>query len=88
MEAVGFTRSRLSWLVVSEHWFLHAIAVLLGAGAAFLAIYPALTASGQALPVKIIAGILALIFAGGLLFCWFAARTVFKKPLLESLRHE
>ena len=73
---------------MSEHWFLHAIAVLLGAVAAFLAIYPALTASGQALPVKMIAGMLILIFVGGLLFCWFAARTVFKQPLLESLRHE
>ncbi|MFT5192247.1 MAG: putative ABC transport system permease protein [Verrucomicrobiales bacterium] len=88
MEAVGFTRPRLSWLVMSEHWFLHAIAVLLGALAAFLAIYPALTASGQALPVKMIGGMLVLIFIGGLLFCWLAARTVFKQPLLESLRHE
>lgn len=88
MEAVGFTRPRLTWLVVSEHWFLHATAVLLGAGAAFLAIYPALNASGQVMPLDTIGGLLLLIFSGGLVFCWMAASTVFRRPLLESLRHE
>ncbi len=88
MEAVGFTKKRLSWLVVSEHWFLHIIAVVLGAVAAFLAIYPALVASGQELPAKLIGTTLVLIFLGGLFFCWWAARTVFKQPLLDSLRHE
>ncbi|MDB2347111.1 ABC transporter permease, partial [Verrucomicrobiales bacterium] len=88
MEAVGFTKKRLSRLVVSEHWFLHIIAVALGAIAAFLAIYPALAASGQELPVKLITTTLVLIFIGGLFFCWWAARTVFRQPLLDSLRHE
>ena len=88
MEAVGFTKKRLSRLVVSEHWFLHIIAVALGAIAAFLAIYPALAASGQELPVKLIITTLVLIFIGGLFFCWWAARTVFRQPLLDSLRHE
>ena len=88
MEAVGYTRSRLSWLVMSEHCFLHGTSVLLGAAAACVAVYPALTVMGQALPVRLIGLLLALIFAGGLFFCWWAARTVFRQRLLESLRHE
>lgn len=88
MQAVGFTKPRLAWLVVSEHWFLHALAVFFGTVAALLAVYPALTASGQEVPVGSMAGILSAIFVGGLFFCWWAARAVFKHPLLESLRHE
>lgn len=88
MEAVGFKRSRLSWLIVSEHWFLHVIAVALGALAAFLAIYPALTASGQQLPWIMLGVMLGLIVVGGMVFCWLASRTIFKQALLESLRHE
>ena len=73
---------------MSEHWFLRVIAVALDGLAAILAVYPALANSGQELPTKPIGITLALIFLGGLFFCWWAARTVFKQPLLDSLRHE
>ena len=33
-------------------------------------------------------GLIVAIFAGGLLFCFLAARTIMKRPLLESLRTE
>lgn len=88
MQAVGFTRRRLSWLVVSEHWFLHVMGVFLGTVASLLAVFPALQASGQAVPLGAMGTLLLLIFLGGLLFCWWAARTVFREPLLDSLRHE
>ena len=88
MEALGFDRKRVSWLVLSEHWFLHLAAVILGVACAVLAVYPALTRSGQSLPIGLLSALITAIFFGGLLFCWWAARSVLKQPLLESLRHE
>ncbi len=88
MEAVGFKAKRLSWLVLSEHWFLHIAAVILGVVAALLAVFPAMRASGQGMPLGLITGLVGLILLGGVVFCWWAARSVLKRPFLESLRHE
>ena len=53
-----------------------------------LAVLPALVNSGQKLPYLVLAVLIAAIFAGGLLFCWLAAKNVLRRPLLESLRTE
>src|SRR5690606_39149222 len=57
MQAMGFTRSKLSGMVLSEHWFLHLAGVIIGLGAALLAVLPELTKGSSSLPWGLLAGI-------------------------------
>ncbi|HUF61337.1 MAG TPA: ABC transporter permease [Verrucomicrobiales bacterium] len=88
MQAVGFTRTRLSRLVLAEHWFLHLSAVGLGLTAALLAVAPVIGSAGQDFPAGLLSGLVGAILFGGLAFCWLAARWTMRQPLLESLRNE
>jgi len=81
LQAVGFERHALQWLVLSEHWLLVALGVALGTGAALVAVWPQ---RAHGVPVLT----LALLATGGLLWCWLAARTALRGPLLPALRNE
>ncbi|MEM7383786.1 MAG: FtsX-like permease family protein [Verrucomicrobiota bacterium] len=88
MQAVGFSRQRLRWLVLSEHWFLHLGAVILGFVAAMVAIAPALFTAQQGFPLGLLLLLVGVILLGGLAFCWLAAAMTLRGPLLNSLRSE
>ncbi|NLT72409.1 MAG: FtsX-like permease family protein [Verrucomicrobiaceae bacterium] len=88
MQAMGFTRPRLSGMILSEHWFLHLAGVLIGLGAALLAVLPELTKGASSLPWGLLAGINAAILLGGLAFCAVAARLVLRGNLMEAIRRE
>ncbi len=88
MQAVGFTRARLSRLVLAEHWFLHLAAVGLGLSAAMLAVAPVVRNAGQGFPAGLLSGLVGAILLGGVAFCWLAVRWTMRQPLLESLRKE
>ncbi len=78
MQAMGFTRRALSGMVLSEHWFLHLSGVVVGLGAAILAVLPKLTGGSAPLPWGLLAAINGAVLVGGLLFCAAAARTVLR----------
>ncbi|MCB1236113.1 MAG: ABC transporter permease, partial [Verrucomicrobiae bacterium] len=88
MRAVGFTRDRLARLVLGEHWFLHALGVILGVATAAVAVAPKLFSKAGDLPTGLLAGVNGAILAGGLLFCWLAAKIVLRGPLIDALRSE
>ncbi|MEQ1839957.1 MAG: FtsX-like permease family protein, partial [Verrucomicrobiales bacterium] len=88
MQAMGFTRQKLAGMVLSEHWFLHLSGVLIGLGAALLAVLPELTKGSSSLPWGLLAGINGAILFGGLLFCWGAARAVLRGNLMDAIRRE
>ncbi len=81
MQALGFERRKLRWLVLSEHWLLVLLGVALGTGAALVAVWPQ---RARGVPVMT----LAALACGGLLWCWLAARTALRGPLLPALRNE
>jgi hypothetical protein len=81
LQAVGFRRRTLQWLVVSEHWLLVLLGVALGVGAALVAVWPQ---RGAGMPVIT----LIALTAGGLLWSWLAAWAALRGPLLPALRNE
>ena len=88
MQAMGFTRRKLAGMVLSEHWFLHLSGVLIGLGAALLAVLPELTKGSSSLPWGLLAGINGAVLVGGLVFCAVAARTVLRGNLMDAIRRE
>ena len=81
LQAIGFERRALRWLVLSEHWLLVLAGVALGVGAALVAVWPA---RGGGVPMTI----LIALTAGGLLWCWLAAWVALRGALLPALRNE
>lgn len=88
MQAVGFTKSSLSKLVLSEHWFLHVSGVVIGFLAALFAVLPKLLDRASELPWALLGGVNLAILLGGLLFCLLAAKAALKGKLTDSLRSE
>ncbi|MEX2578973.1 MAG: FtsX-like permease family protein [Verrucomicrobiales bacterium] len=88
MQAMGFTRAMLARMVLSEHWFLHVSGVLLGLGAALVAVLPKLTKSAAALPWGLLIGVNLAVLLGGLVFCAVAAKVVLRGNLMEAIRRE
>jgi len=81
LQAVGFRRDALRWLVVREHWLVVALAMAVGLGAALVAVWPA---HGGRLPVLT----LIALAVGGLAWCWLAAWATLRGLLLPALRNE
>jgi putative ABC transport system permease protein len=88
LQAVGFRRSELQRLVLSEHWLLIALGLTTGAVAALLAVLPALLSPGTQPPWAIILPVLALLAAGGGLWTWLATLVALRGKLLPALRNE
>jgi putative ABC transport system permease protein len=88
MQAMGFTRRALAGMVLSEHWFLHLSGVVVGLGAAILAVLPKLTGGSAPLPWGLLAAINGAVLVGGLLFCAAAARLVLRGHLMDAIRRE
>jgi ABC-type antimicrobial peptide transport system permease subunit len=89
MQTAGFTVGQLRRMVLAEHWFLLVAGVVLGTVAALLAVWPNLKLAGAGgLPVRLLAVLLLSLLAGGLVFCWGAARLALSRRLVDALRHE
>jgi ABC-type lipoprotein release transport system permease subunit len=81
LQAVGFERRALQWLVLSEHWLLVLLGVVIGLVSALVAVWPQ---RGYGVPVLT----LFVLAVGGLLWCWLASRAALRGPLLSALRNE
>ncbi len=88
MQAVGFRRAALRKLVLGEHWFLHAVGVLVGTTAAALAVWPSISAPGAGLPLGLLGALVGGILVAGVAFCWIAAALALRAPLMDAIRNE
>ncbi|MCI0349902.1 MAG: ABC transporter permease, partial [Acidobacteriales bacterium] len=88
LRAVGYTQRHLAAMVLAENVFLLFWGIATGASCAFLAILPALSARGWALPVFSLGWLLLFVWLGGLSASLLATRAALRSPLLESLRTE
>lgn len=88
LQAIGFRKRALQWLVLNEHALLLVIGLLIGIVAAVIAVLPNLWAARTGLPLVSLG-----ILLGGILLCgllstvvatWFALRG----KLLNALRNE
>ena len=81
LQAVGFRKSALRWLVVSEHWLVVTLGVSVGLLAALVAVWPA---HGGRVPAMT----LVALAVGGLAWSWLSAWLALRGPLLPALRTE
>ena len=88
LQATGFRAAQLRQILLGEHLPLFLMALVLGIGAAILAVWPQITEGGRSLPVGLLAVVLSGLTMGGIAFCLLAAHLALRRPLLASLRQE
>jgi putative ABC transport system permease protein len=88
LQATGYRRAHLVRIVLAESVFLLTCGLALGTVCAAIAIAPAYLDRAQPLPVVPLIGMLAAVFAAGLLSTVLATRLVATMPLLEALKNE
>ena len=86
MQAIGFWRRALAWLVVAENSLLLAAGVAVGAAAALVAVSPHLLGGHALVPWLSLALTLLLVLAAGTLASLAAVRRVTREDLLPALR--
>lgn len=95
LRAVGFRKSAIGWLVLSETAFLLVAGMLIGAGAAAVAVSPRWVhlflfepVSASTAALASVAGTLLAVFVFGLLAGLVAVWTALGAPLIPALRRE
>jgi len=88
MLAMGFHRSELQKLLLSEHGVLLAIGLAIGIISAAVAVLPALLSPGRQLPYLSLAATLAAVLFNGVLWTWLATRYALRGDLMKALRNE
>ncbi|MCS1409664.1 MAG: hypothetical protein M2R45_02848 [Verrucomicrobia subdivision 3 bacterium] len=88
LKAVGFRPGLLRWLVLSEHAALLVIGLLIGVGAALIAVIPALLSPGAEIPYVSLSWTLLAVLISGLLWTWLADGVSLRGHLLEALRND
>ena len=88
MRAFGFSRRRLSRMVVAENLWLLIIGLLCGTLAATIALLPSLWSRPDQLPWISLLFTLALVVIVGMAACVAAVTASLKTPLLPSLKEE
>ena len=88
MQAVGFRKRALRWLVCTEHGLLLLLGLAVGVAAALLAVWPSLNTPGAQMPWASLGWMLAGVLASGLLWTWLAATAALRGHLLSALRNE
>jgi len=88
LQAIGFRKGSLQWLVLAEHGGLLMLGLIGGVLSALIAVWPSLTAPGQGLPVDLLKWTVGGILVSGLFWTWLAAVIALRGKLLSSLRSE
>jgi putative ABC transport system permease protein len=86
--AVGFTKQRISALVLVEHLGLLVYGLLIGAVSAWVAVIPSLQSPGIEIPYQSLAITLITIFMTGFAWTWLASRSALKGTFLDALRNQ
>ncbi len=86
LRALGFSYSRLTWLLFWEQMGLLMLGLVGGGFAALCTTLPHYWWSGASIPWTTLAAILTIILILGGISGWWSARRVIRLPLLESLK--
>ncbi|MEE2968467.1 MAG: ABC transporter permease [Verrucomicrobiota bacterium] len=88
MTALGFHRSNLTRMLISEHLFLVGFGIISGILASIIAISPNISGKGAQFPIDFLFGIVLLISIGSITFCIISARVSLNGNLIEGIRSE
>lgn len=86
MRSFGYTRAKLSRMVVAENAFLLIVGLTVGSAAGLIAVAPHLVSGGIQVPWGSLATILLAVFATGLLSSLAAVARSLRVPLLPALK--
>jgi len=88
LRAIGFDRSAVRFLVLSEHLILLAAGIFYGLLAALLATLPALLAPGSGIPFLTMIVLLIIVMFNGVVWTYGATSLVTRENVLWALRNE
>ena len=88
LSAVGFRRSALAWLAISENMLLLLVGLTTGAFSALVASCPTLMDRAVRFPATSVGGLLALVLALGIIASWVVITISLRRPILRSLTRE
>ena len=88
LAAVGFPKSQIQSMILSEHLRLLTRGMILGIAAALLATAPIWSANLRGLPWISLSWILGAVFLNGVFWTWLATRQACRGELLAALRGE
>jgi putative ABC transport system permease protein len=86
LQATGFRRRRLAWMVLAENLVLLVGGLAIGSLAALAAVLPHALAEQAGTPWATLATLLAIVAAVGSFAGWLASRAVLRAPLIPALR--
>lgn len=86
--SLGFRKSSVRWLVLSEHGALLLLGLATGVVSAAIAVLPALQSPGADVPYQSLGITLLLVLLSGWVWTWFATLSALKGNLIDSLRSE
>ena len=88
LQAVGFRRRALQWLVLSEHGGLLWIGLGVGLVSALVAVLPVLLAPGAEVHWGSLVATLAAVLVSGMVWTWVATWLALRGNLVRALRSE
>jgi putative ABC transport system permease protein len=88
LQAVGFRRRSLRWLVLSEHAGLLLGGLAIGLIAAIIAIVPTFSSASSHLPLLSLGITIGAVLVSGLVWTWLAVVVALRGELLDALRNE
>jgi hypothetical protein len=88
LQAFGFSRKKLSYLILSENCFLLGFGIALGTVSALVAVAPHVISMSSSIPIGSLAATLLAIFVAGTLAVILSLRISLRRPLLSALRQE
>ena len=88
LQAVGFRQRNIVWMVVSEHWFLAGLGIVIGVVAALVSVAPSIFSRAVPASLDGTLWMIGLLAASAGLWSWLAARLALRSPILDALRSE
>ena len=86
MRAIGFTKAQLAQMIMTENAWLLMVGMGIGMVAALVTTFPHYVFGDASMPWRELLAMFAAITFVGLLTTWLASRSVFRAPLIDSLR--
>lgn len=86
--ALGFKKSQIFKLILTENLFLLVSGILIGFLSAIIGILPSLLSHAFNIPGSFLFVLVLIVFISGLLWIYIPARYIMKKRLIENLRTE
>jgi len=88
LRCIGFSRPRILWLVLVEHWLLLALGLGCGLISTMVAIWPSLASPGMHVPLRSIAALAGGIVLAGCASTTIAVLVALHGELIPALRNE